>query len=245
MTAPDIYRQSIFAYELERIAVQHALHLSEFGRKPLAFERRKVKELAESLHTVERLPGLNHAEIMSMVYGLKLSQEERRRIYASLIALGVQRLMLSYLTDGFGGRARAVTEDDCERAWKIAEEVREIALIWLEQRQKDGDEIFRGIGGPGIMPPIVSGSSNSVIVPQMTAALRAYDEGVALAAIGQMDESGGESQMFLAQAEAQLSLALKTLEQLSPSLRATGEWTYWYQEVKKALASAQQASGDL
>lgn len=239
MPTPRTYRQSIFAYELENIVARHDLHLSQFGKKPLAFEPRKVKELAESLHTVERLPGLNHGEIMSLVYGLRLSPEERRHIYASLIALGVQRLMLSYLTDSFSGRVREVTEGDCERAWKIAEEVREIALIWLEKRQKGGDEIFRGISGSVAVPAIASDGSNSVVIPQMTAALRAYDEGVTLAAIGQMEEGGSESQVFLAQAQAQLSLALKTLEQHSPSLRATEEWSYWYLEVKKALTSLQ------
>lgn len=218
------YSRSIFAYELESIVAQHQWHIRDFGKIPLAFEHRKVESLVESLYSVKRLPALSHVEIMSVVYGLKLSKEERTRIYASLIALGVQRLMLSYLTDGLNSRREEVTEQDCERAWKIAEEVRDFALDWLEQRREGGDDVFRGTVG---------------VDQQLAPALDAYDEGVALASFGQMKDGGGEGREFLEQAQVHLVRALKTLEQLSPRLQTTEDWVYWHREVRKALTSVQ------
>lgn len=224
MSTSQKYAKSIFAYELENIVGKHNWHLRDFGKSPLAFERRKVASLVESLHSVERLPALSHEEIMSIVFGLKLTKEERTRIYASLIALGVQRLMLSYLTDGLGSKRKEVTENDCERAWKIAEEVRDFALDWLKQR-RENDDVFRGsVDGTRQFAPV----------------LDAYDEGIALASLGQMQDGGGEGRAFLEQAQVQLTRALKTLEQLSPSLRTTEDWAYWQQEVRKALASVQR-----
>ena len=224
MAMPPKYARSIFAWELENIVARHNWHLNQFGKRPLAFEHRKVESLVESLSSVERLPALNHEEIMSVVYGLKLSEEERRRIYASLIALGVQRLMLGYLTDGLSSKRDEVTEQDCERAWKIAEEVLDFALDWLEKRRNSGDEVFRGA---------------TPLERQLAPAIDVYDEGVALASLGQMRDGGGEGREFLVQAQAQFARALQTLGQLSPRLQTTEDWAYWHQEVRKALTSVQ------
>ncbi len=65
------------AYELENIVAQHNWHIREFVKTPLTFERHKVESLVKSLSSVERLPALNHEEIMSVVFGLKLTKEER------------------------------------------------------------------------------------------------------------------------------------------------------------------------
>ena len=65
---------SIFAYELENIVAQHNWHIREFVKTPLTFERHKVESLVKSLSSVERLPALNHEEIMSVVFGLKLTK---------------------------------------------------------------------------------------------------------------------------------------------------------------------------
>jgi hypothetical protein len=222
-TSPN-YSRSIFAYELENIAEKHSWHLKDFGKSPLSFERRKVASLVESLHSVERLPALSHEEILTIVFKWNLSEEERTRIYAALIALGVQRLMLSYLTDGRDSKRKEVTENDCERAWKIAEEVRDFALVWLKQR-REKDDVFRG---------------SVDVAHQLAHALDAYDEGIALASLGQMRDGGGEGREFLEQAQVQFARALKALEQLSPSLRTKEDWVYWQQEVRKALASVQR-----
>lgn len=224
MSKTQNYSRSIFAYELENIVAQHQWHIRDFSKSPLAFERRKVESLVESLASVKRLPALSHEEIMSVVFGLRLTKEERTRIYASLIALGVQRLMLSYLTDGRSSKREDVTEQDCERAWKIAEEVRDFAIDWLKQRRESGDDVFRG---------------NVSVAQQLAPVLDAYDEGVTLASIGQMQDGGGEGREFLEQAQVQFARALKVLERLSPRLHTTEDWVYWNREVRKALASVQ------
>lgn len=228
MSKPQNYSCSIFASELENIVARHKLHLSDFSKSPLVFDHHKVESLVISLSSVERLPALSHEEIMSVVFGLKLTKEERTRIYASLIALGVQRLMLTYLTDGRSSKRREVTEEDCERAWNIAEQVRDLALAWLEKRRDEGDELFRG---------------SVDTARQLALALDAYDEGIALASLGQMQDGGGEGREFLEQAQAQLAHALKILEQLSPRLHTTEDWVYWHREVRKALTGVQNVLG--
>ena len=67
------------------------------------------------------LPALSHGERMSYVLLLRLAKKERLRLYAALVALGAQRLLLEYLP--------------AQRVWEISKEVRAAALIWLSQHQ--------------------------------------------------------------------------------------------------------------
>lgn len=247
MEEPQTFMKSIFASELAHIIKPHKLWFYDFTKKPLNFDRKKVEALVESLSGIDRLPALSHDEIMSIVYALHLTPEERCRIYASLIALSVQRFMLTYLKDERDAKRVHVTEEDCERAWNIAQEVRDVALGWLIRRREEGDNLFRGKGGVDSMPVMPStpgGSSNptsSAPSPTFVAALNAYDEAVALASLGQMNSEGGAGQSFLEQAEALLQRALSLLEQLPPSQRAPEDWAYWRAEARKSLAAVQRA----
>lgn len=243
MPKPETFARSIFAYELERIVEPHKCHLEDFARSPLAFDKPKVEALLSSLNSVERLPALNHEEIMSVVYALRLNPQERNRIYAALIAVGVQRFMLQFLTDGLGVKRYQVTEQDCERAYSIAEEVRNTALIWVEQRRKQGDDLFRGKGTMPPMPPMPfmpTVKANSATSRQFTAALSAYDEAVALASLGQMNDDGGAGQEFIEQAHGLLQRALNMLEQLPLTGQAAEDWAYWHSEVRKSLSTVQR-----
>ena len=240
MPKSETFARSIFAYELERIVEPHKYHLEDFARSPLAFDKQKVEALLSSLKSVERLPALNHEEIMSVVYALRLNPQERNRIYAALIAVGVQRFMLQFLTDGLGVKRDQVSEQDCERAYSIAEEVRNTALIWVEQRRNQGDDLFRGKGAMPTMPSMTTGKPNPATSRQFTAALSAYDEAVALASLGQMSDDGGAGQEFIEQAQALLQRALNMLEQLPPAGRAVEDWAYWHSEIRKSLAAIQR-----
>ncbi len=93
---PNPYSCSIFAYELSRIIAPH--QLVELSRTPVSLESKKVQVLVESLKSVKRLPGLNQGEITTIVLKLNLDDDQRLQIYAALIALGVQRLLLEYLS---------------------------------------------------------------------------------------------------------------------------------------------------
>lgn len=241
------FKKSIFAYELARIMKSHNSRLYEFTRKPLNFDRKKVEALVESLSGIDRLPALSHDEIEALNIAMRLTPEERSRIHASLIALSVQRFMLSYLTEILRLERNKLTEEDCERAWNIALEVRDVALGWLIRRREDGDSVFRGRGRAGnmdtmpVMPSIPAGIPSPAATPRFIAALTAYDEAITLSSLGQMKDEGGEGQLFLEQAQALLQRALYLLEQMPPSTRPLEDWAYWHDEARKSLAIVQHA----
>src|SRR5260370_39470195 len=110
---------SIFAYELQNILQEQKqpLSLSDLKRNPFSLDGKKVNRLVASLQRDKELPGLDQADFHTIVLGLNklgskisFTSEECLRMYAALVALGVQRLMRDYLAS--------------ERAWTIANEVR-------------------------------------------------------------------------------------------------------------------------
>ncbi len=214
------YSRSIFAYELERIVAPRKL--VDLSRVPVSLDPRKVNALVDSLKSVRRLPALNPGEIMTIVIQLKLEDDHRLHIYAALIALGVQRLLLEYLSD--------------ERAWEVSQEVRESALIWL--RKQRGRDPFRRIRGLGtIQEPVLAETTNPLEV-----ALDAYDEGTVLITLSPLSVDRDEHEL-LAQAQLYFEQARSTLELLPPTVRASEEWQYWYDQVKHELEEIQDELG--
>src|SRR5258706_276132 len=84
------YRGSIFAHELAAVLGRHDCTIESLRRAPFTFDKEKVARLDGSQRGVAQLPALSHGELMSIVLLLKLSEEERLRLYAALIALGAQ-----------------------------------------------------------------------------------------------------------------------------------------------------------
>ncbi len=126
-------------------------------------DAKKVDRLDQSLHTIAQLPALNHGEIMTIVLQLKLSRDERLAIYAALSARGTQRLRLEYLSDA--------------RAYEIAGEVRDAALIWMRDHGDDADDALarrirslRGVVDEGEEPVPIPGDEW-----RFAEALDAYD----------------------------------------------------------------------
>src|SRR5437868_4536653 len=89
--------------------------------------------------------------------------------------LGVQRLLLEYLS--------------LERAWLVAEEVRESALQWL-RRQRGNDPFRRIIQGLGVAQEAVPAES----VDPLEMALDAYDEGTRLSTLGKISAGGSDGE---------------------------------------------------
>ncbi len=157
---------------------------------------------------------------MSIVIGLQLSDDERLQIYAALIALGVQRLLLEYLAD--------------DRAWLVAEEVRVAALLWL--RQQRGKDPFRRIRGLGVIQePIAQGVGDL-----LEDALDSYDEGITLSTLGYFHIGGDNGHALLKQARVCFERAQETLTLLPQSIHEGEDWQYWYGAVQQELAQVEE-----
>ncbi len=215
----DGYRRSIFAHELAAVLAAHGYTIEGLRRAPFTFDKEKVARLQSSQRTIGQLPALSHHELMSIVLLLKLSEEERLRLYAALIALGAQRLLLDYLSG--------------QRAWEIACEVRDAALAWLREHKSNDDLMRRRwTRGPVGTEDNVRQTGAAGILAQ---ALDIYDEGTATAALGMLAPEGAWGRAQLARALVLLERAKAILVEADMA-EANGEnGQYWSQEIDQAL----------
>jgi hypothetical protein len=208
---------NIFAYELATILQHHHHLLIDLAKSPFSLERRKVARLEKSFYATEdgpeELPALNQTELMTITLMLKLKDDERFRLYAALIALGSQRMLLQYLSP--------------QRAWDIACEVRDAAYKWLKDHRNDSDLFPRRRTVQGTGTPGQRGIFADI--------LDAYDEGVALSALGLFDSIMGKD--LLGQALVCLERADYLLDLLPDSIQVDEDWQYWHQMVQAELAT--------
>jgi len=211
---PDPYKRSILTVELAQVLQKRGKTLQDLSRKPLVFPPRIVQRIVQSLTDVRTLPALNREEIITLVDTLKLSQEEYTHIFAALLALGVQRLMLDYLPP--------------ERAWEIAEEVK-LAVFEKETRDPtiSQDFLTRRV-------PSEQAVSQPVATDPLEKALSCYDEGGRLSALGALVGSE-DGHVLLAQAQVYMQRALDLLDRLPPSIRAGEEWQFWRDQAQERL----------
>jgi hypothetical protein len=208
---------NIFAHELATILQHHHHLLMDLAKSPFSLERRKVSRLEKSFYSTEdgpeELPALNQIELMTITMMLKLNDDERFRLYAALIALGSQRMLLQYLSP--------------QRAWEIACEVRNAAYEWLKDHRNDSDLFPRR--------RTVQGNSATGQHGIFADILDAYDEGVALSALGLFDSVKGKG--LLRQALVCLERADYLLDLLPDSIQSGEDWHYWHQQVQAELAT--------
>lgn len=235
----NIYGRSIFAVELDSILHKHKLDLTDLARKPLVFSQKTVQRLVESLTHQKPLPALNQIEIMALVRHLDLTQEEYLRIYAALLALGVQRLMLDYLPP--------------ERAWQIADEVRRAILDAEKQNPTLSIDFITRHARPLSLTPQMeimtdadtqiltdhSVQSQSIESDPLEEALEYYDEGVRLFALGSQINVE-DAQLMYSQTQIQLKRALRLLESLPLSIRESEDWQYWHGEALKQMEAVEE-----
>lgn len=237
----NIYERSIFAVELDSILHEHnpELDLTALARKPLVFSQKTVQRLVKSLTNQKSLPALNQVEIMALVKHLNLTQEEYLRIYAALLALGVQRMMLIYLPP--------------DRAWQIADEVRRAVLDAEKQNPTlSTDYLTRHIRPSHLtsqMETMIDANvqtlidepvqSQSLASDPLEEALEYYDEGVRLFALGSQ-VTIEDAQLMYAQAQIQLKRALDLLERFPASIRESEDWQYWHGEVLKHMEAVEE-----
>jgi hypothetical protein len=211
---------NIFAAELEAVLRAHGTTIAALVRQPYMLDRRKVERLDASLNDVSLLPALNHGELMTIVLMLKPTEEERLRLFAALIALGTQRLLLDYLTE--------------QRAWDIAGEVRDAAVQMLRDHH-DGDDLFprrRTLRGGVPEPGRTEGEATL-----FNEAIDAYDEGIALAALA-IDRGGMAGEHLAQRAVLALERAEALMRLLPPQFQHNEDWQFWYGEIAKELAEA-------
>ena len=215
---PSTYRCNIFAFELEAVLQKYHYSIDALSRRPFQFEPRTVASLHKSLSSVEQLPALNYGELNYIVDQLRLDRhkEDLYRLYAALIAVGIQRQMKAYYVED---------EAYYERVWTIADEVRNAAYVWLQKR-KNVVDLFRGPTGEELAQEDVDFYYD---------VQEAYDEGAALSVLGLNSIDGGNGTLLLGRAKLYLERATFLLENMTPSLQASEEWHYWQQMVQKAL----------
>lgn len=221
----ESYRRSIFADELAAVLQRHGHTIESLRRTPFTFDKEKVARLDGSQRGVAQLPALSHGELMSIVLLLKLSEEERLRLYAALIALGAQRLLLDYLSE--------------QRAWEIACEVRDAALAWLKEHHSDDDLLRRRwlrSGDRGERTETEEERATSALAQ----ALDAYDEGVAAAALGMLTPENAWGREHLGRAMGHLERAETLLAEADASLVSDEDRQYWMQEVDRLLQSVRE-----
>jgi hypothetical protein len=211
---------SIFAVELETVLRAHGSAIENLTRHPFTLDRRKVDRLQQSLHDVSQLPALNHGELMTIVLMLKLTETEQRGIFAALVALGVQRMMLDYLSPG--------------RAYAVAQEVRDAVMV-----RKQGDDAGSGFFRRRSMQRRVEDWTQGEQT-LFDEAWNAYDEGIAFAALG-IDQGGSMGQSAFARAVLALERAEALMRLLPDSVKGDDDWQYWYAEITRELAEARDA----
>lgn len=221
MSAPSA---NIFAAELEAVLRAHGTTIAALVRQPYMLDRRKVERLDASLNDVSQLPALNHGELMTIVLLLKPTPEEQLRLFAALIALGTQRLLLDYLSE--------------PRAWEIACEVRDAAVQMLRDH-RDGDDLFpRRRTLRGVVPEPERAGGEAVLFAE---AVDAYDEGIALAALA-IDRGGLAGEHLAQRAVLALERAEALMRLLPPAMQTNdADWQFWYGEITKELAEARDA----
>lgn len=227
----DPYSRNIFSVELAQVLKEHKLDLSALTRKPLVFSERTVKRLNVSLSHLKPLAALNQIEIMELVKGLGLTNDEYLRIYAALIALGVQRLMLDYLTPA--------------RAWEIADEVRrEVLKAQYRNPTLSIKFLTRRINRLYLLQesnPSTENEASSPLSDPLTDALDSYDEGMMLATLGALEANVDEGRMQIELAQLHLQRTQQLLVKLPASVRQTDEWMYWDEQVQKQLQLIEEA----
>lgn len=212
---------SIFAVELDAVLRAHGKSIDDLARQPFSLERRKVERLTASLRDVSQLPALNHGELMSVVLLLKLSEAEQFGLFAALVGLGAQRLMLEYLPPA--------------RAYAIAQEVRDAAA-----RRPAADEtgFFRRRTLRDAARQVQDWEAGEQTL--FDEAWNAYDEGIALTAIGS-DRGGPYGVACFARAVLALERAEALMRLLPESVWDDDDWSYWHAEIERELAEARAA----
>jgi hypothetical protein len=211
-------QQSIFTAELVAVLTRRGHTVDGLRRVPFSFGTRTVDRLEESQRSLTHLPGLSHGDLMTIVLLLRLSEEERLRLYAALIALGAQRLLLDYISP--------------QRAWEIACEVRDAALVWLRTHGSE-DDLLRRRSQRGITASESLETSDGALLLQ--AALEAYDEGVRAQALGMFLGETSDGRHSLERAVFYLERAEGLLQRLPSTGHANGESDYWLGEVRRVL----------
>jgi hypothetical protein len=207
MTTPP--HCGVFAWELERVLMPYGYALDDLRRAPFALRPRNVDRLIQSLQGIKVLAALSHEDLQTIVIEIHtLTSEERLRLYAALIALGTQRLLLEYLSDA--------------RAWEITDEVRQSAFAWLKGHGSEDDVLRQHVSEPTLSPLTVDADA-----ALFTEALDAYDEALALQAVALSMQHGKK---MLTRAQAILTYATQTLAESPTENGQQSAWQDWHHE---------------
>lgn len=232
MPAPTPPIFNIFVHELVTIITDHHGDLAELKKPPFSYN--KTRAILAPDQFPYQMSALKSWEIAQVehIYG-PFQRDEQLRLYAALIALGVQSQLTQFKIPGES------TVRHFERAREIALEIFTRAFLWLSQEDKQGRNPFlRGFQYQ--YSSIEATPGTSIIDEFLEAVIAAYNEGARLTAIGGLSEDTELKINYNEESLLHFRRALKLLERALPSLRATPEWQYWYSEVQKSLDMVQE-----
>ncbi len=217
-------RWNLFARELEDILVAHDLRLGLLD-DDTGIHREKIRRLQKSLSTPKNFPVLNPEEMELLIEKFDLSEEERVRLRAALLATAIERMLMS----------RIDKDNALQASEKIGTILREILLTQFEQ---DGE-----------LGSIRSGDSESIEdnKEDMTwdRAWSALDGGDLARQLSNDVISYREGLRWAKEADACYTESLTELDSLDEDSKSLQIWNIWRCDAHTGRASTRARLEDL
>jgi hypothetical protein len=119
-------RWNLFARELEEVLNAHGLRLGHLDDR-VGIHREKIRRLQQSLLMPKSFPVLNSEEMELLIQTFNLSEEERTRLRAALLATAIERMLMD----------RIDQDNALHASEQIQTILRDTLLAQLEQEEGD------------------------------------------------------------------------------------------------------------
>lgn len=217
-------RWNLFARELEDILAEHNVRLSQLDDEKDQFgaplvHREKVRRLQRSLR-VPAFTTLNPQELQRIIDTLQLTDEERTRLTAALLATSVQVMLTDRIDPSTALRA---AEETFLVFLKILRTPRAVSLALAQTR-----------GG------VAMTDESTEVDIRCEKALDALDRATLALHFSQSSMQFADKIERAKQARDGFETALRLLERADVPTRETEAWQVWYAEARQGSTSAAQ-----
>jgi hypothetical protein len=217
-------RWNIFARELEDILSAHDLHLGHLDDRA-GIHREKVRRLQQSLLAPKSFPVLNPVELELLVETFDLSEEERVRLRAALLATAIERMLMDRI--------------DQDNALLASEQIQTILrdTLLVQFEQESGIGSIRGEDSDSI-----EDTEGDITWKR---AWKEYDEGNMALQLGYGMNSYSESVRCMRDAQGHFTEASTELDSLDDDWQSSQSWKVWRNEIDTGLALTRERLEDL
>lgn len=206
-------RWNIFARELEAILAAHNWKLGYLDDRGIVYHREKVRRLQKSLTSPGHLVTLNPEEMERLTNFLQLTDLEKKRLNASLLATAVEMTLL----DRVGA----------DTAFRASEDVFNVLFAAM----RANPTLAGGIKGG----TFIDDGDDAVDAP-FTRALTLIDRALLALYLSQGAPASHARHFHAQQARDAFAQALKLLQDCRDESQ---EWRYWYNEAENGRRMAQ------